>query len=145
MINAGVLIQNIWGKNIHWDQAVIEDTFEVWLKWLKQLKEVTPIMICRYYFPSLAIVEKMKNIGYDWEEEFLKIRDLEYLSNPEVLLFWTQNINSHLCIDQYHQECGHLGIEKVVNNLRLKYWILNIRAAVKECFNICQLCQNRKC
>ncbi|KAG5900402.1 hypothetical protein JTB14_037147 [Gonioctena quinquepunctata] len=46
---------------------------------------------------------------------------------------------------QYHQEYSPLGIETVGNNLRLKYWILNIRAAVKKCFNNCQLCRKRKC
>lgn len=51
---------------------------------------------------------------------------------------------TELLIQHYHERCHHVGHDLVCNELRQKYWIINIGAAVKRCFNNCQLCKVRK-
>ncbi|XP_074030560.1 uncharacterized protein [Leptinotarsa decemlineata] len=59
MINARILIQNIWRSHIDWDQAITEELFYTWLKWLTQLKHYTPVTINRYYFPNSTLINKV--------------------------------------------------------------------------------------
>ncbi|XP_074030342.1 uncharacterized protein [Leptinotarsa decemlineata] len=59
MINARILIQNIWRSHIDWDQAITEELFYTWLKWLTQLKYYTPVTINRYYFPNSTLINKV--------------------------------------------------------------------------------------
>ncbi|CAG7732169.1 unnamed protein product [Allacma fusca] len=44
----------------------------------------------------------------------------------------------------YHEQGGHHGLETVICNLRLKYWILHMRASMKKVFMECQRCKIRK-
>ncbi|CAG7728626.1 unnamed protein product, partial [Allacma fusca] len=47
-----------------------------------------------------------------------------------------------LLILWHHKKIGHHGQEILVNELRQKYYIFNIRAAVKNSWNHCQWCKN---
>ena len=49
-----------------------------------------------------------------------------------------------LLVEQYHRWSLHQGQEMVGNELRLKYWILNVRAAVRQAWSECQECRNRR-
>ncbi|KAG5864836.1 hypothetical protein JTB14_003724 [Gonioctena quinquepunctata] len=62
--------------------------------------------------------------------------NLGYDSRYPVILD-SKNKYTQMLIDHYHHESGHNGVETVINNSRLKYWIPHIRQAVKKCFNTC--------
>lgn len=49
---------------------------------------------------------------------------------------------TELLIMHYHEKAGHHGRERVLNELRQKYCILRIRAAVKDSWNRCQRFKN---
>lgn len=51
---------------------------------------------------------------------------------------------TELLIQHYHERCHHVGHDLVCNELRQRYWIINIGAAVKRCFSNCQHCKVRK-
>lgn len=49
-----------------------------------------------------------------------------------------------LLIHSYHIKLGHNGQEQCVNEIRQKFWIPNIRNAVRRCWNECQHCKNSR-
>lgn len=46
-----------------------------------------------------------------------------------------------LLVNSYHRKCYHQGNETVVNELRQRFWIPNLRSAVKEAKSDCQYCK----
>jgi hypothetical protein len=44
----------------------------------------------------------------------------------------------------HHHQCNHQGVETVVNKMRQKYHVSSLQSQVKNVFNNCQMCQNRK-
>ncbi|XP_074031706.1 uncharacterized protein [Leptinotarsa decemlineata] len=49
-----------------------------------------------------------------------------------------------LLIQHYHEMVHHHGQEMVVNNLRMRFWILRMRQAVRSAWNSCQHCKNQR-
>ena len=49
-----------------------------------------------------------------------------------------------LLIQFHHEKAGHVGRERVVNDLRMQYWIIKLRPAVKSVIKDCQFCKIRK-
>jgi len=49
-----------------------------------------------------------------------------------------------LVLKFYHEQAGHNGHEKVVNEVRQKFWIPHIRAAVRSTWSSCQECKNKR-
>ena len=49
-----------------------------------------------------------------------------------------------LLIQFHHERAGYLGRGRVVNDLRMKYWIIRFRSAVKAAWQQCQMCKIRK-
>ncbi|XP_074040766.1 uncharacterized protein [Leptinotarsa decemlineata] len=49
-----------------------------------------------------------------------------------------------LLIQHYHEMVHHHGQEMVVNNLRMGFWILRMRQAVRSAWNSCQHCKNQR-
>ena len=49
-----------------------------------------------------------------------------------------------LLIHHHHLKAGHIGRERVVNDLRTEYWITKLRTAVRAVFNNCQFCKISK-
>lgn len=47
-----------------------------------------------------------------------------------------------LLIDKFHRDNNHYGVETVVNEIRQKFWIPQLRAAVKKVKLNCQICKN---
>jgi hypothetical protein len=47
-------------------------------------------------------------------------------------------------VDHFHRINGHHGKEKVFNDLRRRYWILSMRAAVQASWARCQKCKNER-
>ncbi|XP_039451485.2 uncharacterized protein LOC120430439 [Culex pipiens pallens] len=48
-------------------------------------------------------------------------------------------------LDLYHQKFGHANRETVVNELRQRFYVQNIRAAVLKVMQTCTWCNNNKC
>ena len=51
---------------------------------------------------------------------------------------------TRLLVQHYHKKANHNGQEYVVNELRQKYWILNIRVTVRSIWNACRICEIRR-
>ena len=51
---------------------------------------------------------------------------------------------SKLLIRHYHMKAHHQGVETVMSNIRVKYWLTSMRSDVKSCFQRCQFCKIRK-
>ena len=51
---------------------------------------------------------------------------------------------TRLLVQDYHVGSKHHGQERVLNDLRQRYWIINARAAVKHAWNDCQLRKNAR-
>lgn len=49
-----------------------------------------------------------------------------------------------LLILHYHEKSMHFGKEIVINSLREKFWVINVRSAVNKAFYDCQCCKIRK-
>lgn len=49
-----------------------------------------------------------------------------------------------LLILDYHEKSMHFGKEIVINRLREKFWVINVRSAVNKAFYDCQCCKIRK-
>ncbi|CAG7822491.1 unnamed protein product, partial [Allacma fusca] len=49
-----------------------------------------------------------------------------------------------LLIAHLHKESRHQGIETVISNLRMYYWVLQARSAVKRSFSECVMCKVRR-
>src|SRR5688500_11116380 len=61
-------------------------------------------------------------------------RDLDIATKNPVVLD-PKHPYTKLLIHHFHVKAGHHGREKVLNDLRQKYWILNGRQAVKNSWN----------
>ena len=49
-----------------------------------------------------------------------------------------------LLIQHQHNLSGHHGQERVLNELRQRFWVLTARAAVRRAWNTCQVCKNKR-
>ena len=49
-----------------------------------------------------------------------------------------------LMIQHQHNLSGHHGQERVLNELRQRYWVLIARTAVRRAWNVCQACKNKR-
>ena len=52
---------------------------------------------------------------------------------------------TRLLLQHHHELAGHHGQEMVANELRQRYWILDLRAAVRSTWSSCQDCRVRRC
>lgn len=73
----------------------------------------------------------------------LNLSNIDYDTKHPIILHAKDNF-TQLLIDQYHRDAAHVGREQVLNRLRQRYWIVNGRNAVKNAWNRCQLCKNRR-
>lgn len=51
---------------------------------------------------------------------------------------------TRLLIQHYHVKAGHANLETVVNELRQKWWVVHLRAAVRATVERCRVCRIRK-
>lgn len=49
-----------------------------------------------------------------------------------------------LLIKNYHESNNHLGTETIISSIRKRFWITNLRNAVKKTAYQCQTCCNKK-
>ncbi|XP_033221032.1 uncharacterized protein LOC117175434 [Belonocnema kinseyi] len=73
------------------------------------------------------------------------------INNPEVsaairtpIILDGKHHAVRLLIQFHHQRVGHLGRERVINDLRMQYWVTKIQLAVKSVIRDCQMCKIRK-
>ena len=79
------------------------------------------------------------------------IRMESRIKNPEVsasvrepIILDGKHHAVRLLIQFHHERAGHRGRKRVVNDLRMQYWITKIRPAVKSVIKDCQFCKIRK-
>ena len=60
----------------------------------------------------------------------------EFEVNPIILD--PQHQYTLLLLKQYHDQCGHQGVETVANEVRQKYWVINRTTAIKKAVRGCQ-------
>lgn len=51
---------------------------------------------------------------------------------------------TRLLVGDAHQKAGHANNERVINDLRQRYWVVNLRPTVRAIAQRCQLCRIRK-
>ena len=56
----------------------------------------------------------------------------------------SRNRYVELLVDHFHRKAGHHGRERVYNDLRARFWIIDMRRAVKKAWNNCQVCKNAR-
>ncbi|KAG5895016.1 hypothetical protein JTB14_002440 [Gonioctena quinquepunctata] len=101
-------------------------------------------------FQNPAVLQVVSFPRLNWHNSFggrfpeSESLDFEYDFQYPVILD-PKNKYDLLLINHYHHESGYNGVETVMNNLRLTYWILHIRQAVKKCFNAGLYCKIREC
>jgi len=64
------------------------------------------------------------------------------LQTRRPIILDSKHLYTRLLIRWYHEKNMHVGQETVVNELRQNYWLLDIRTAVRSCWNSCQVCKN---
>jgi transposase InsO family protein len=84
------------------------------------------------------------------EEGFLRVKgridaalDLPVETKRPIILD-TKHSYTKLLIDHCHREGAHQGQARVMNDLRQKFWILDIRTAVRASWTRCQECKNKR-
>ena len=53
-VKAKIMMQELWKHNLKWDQELPESFKENWVKWLKELQNLTPLEIPRQYFNNVG-------------------------------------------------------------------------------------------
>ncbi|CAG7818825.1 unnamed protein product, partial [Allacma fusca] len=44
----------------------------------------------------------------------------------------------------FHEDAKHYGMEAVANEIRQRFWVLNLRSFIKSIWSRCQVCKNAK-
>ncbi|XP_074029501.1 uncharacterized protein [Leptinotarsa decemlineata] len=55
----------------------------------------------------------------------------------------SRNWMTKLLIRHYHKLNHHQGREQIINHLRERFWIINVRSAVKACISSCIICKKK--
>ncbi|XP_033226851.1 uncharacterized protein LOC117179303 [Belonocnema kinseyi] len=106
-------------------------------KRLQQNKELLPTSKIRELSPKLdedgllRMNGRIKNNAYSQS-----VREPVILNGGNPIV--------QLLIAFYHEKSGHIGRERVINDLRSKYWITKIRSAVRAQGYNCLTCRQRK-
>ncbi|XP_044755103.1 uncharacterized protein LOC123314055 [Coccinella septempunctata] len=83
-------------------------------------------------------------------EDIIRVRSRIIYSNDLTddakfpIILEPKNYFTKLLIRYYHNKAAHSGQEFVANELRQRYWILNMRSAVRNSWTECQFCKNRR-
>ena len=96
--------------------------------------------------PSSRILELSAKLGNDgllrMDGRISSCRFSQSVREP-IILNGTNRI-VRLLIAFYHTNAGHIGRERVINELRQKYWITKIRSSVRAVWHACATCKVRK-
>ena len=53
-VKAKIMMQELWKHNLTWNKELPDSFKENWIKWLNELKSLTPLEIPRQYFNNVA-------------------------------------------------------------------------------------------
>lgn len=122
-----------------WWIEVQKETFSEEIMMLKRDKEVNKNS--KLYALSPFIDEKQV-IRMKGRISLVCVAD-ENMKNPVIIP--PKHRFTELLVEHFHKEYGHAGQDYIVNQLRQKYWIPNIRHVVKKISRSCLICKKRKC
>lgn len=75
------------------------------------------------------------------EDKYYEMRNgLVYRKNKNDLLFYVPTVMEDIIICKYHEEMGHLGIEKTVFTIMHNYWFPNLKQKVEKYIRNCLKC-----
>ncbi|CAG7829967.1 unnamed protein product, partial [Allacma fusca] len=118
-----------------WIKTVQQQYFQEEIQCLKMKKEIPKLSKLNPLTPVLddnGILRVMSRI---------QRAELEINVKMPIILE-TQRSLTRLLILWHHKRIDHHGQELLVNELRQKYYIYNLRAAVKRSWSECQYCKN---
>ncbi|KAJ8706684.1 hypothetical protein PYW07_012762 [Mythimna separata] len=83
------------------------------------------------------------------EDQVLKVRGrIRHAAVPDAkktpVILHGKHPFTRLLVDDAHRRAGHANNERVVNDLRQKYWVVNLRPTVRATAQRCQLCRVRR-
>ena len=121
-----------------WSRLTQEECFPLELKTLKNEKEVPKSS--RLYCLSPKIDEKgLLRLG----GRIARAPGVPD-SVKEPVILPPESHYTKLLVMHYHTKAGHHGRERVLNDLRQRFWILKMRATVRRAWSDCQLCKNSR-
>ncbi|KHJ88460.1 integrase core domain protein [Oesophagostomum dentatum] len=85
---------------------------------------------------------KLFEDGYGLMRCYGRVRASHLL--PETLdpiILPTKHPFTALIVNEYHEKCGHQGVNATLANIRLKYWIPKGRQLVRRCLQKCIICK----
>jgi len=75
------------------------------------------------------------------EDKFNEMRnDLVYRKHKDNLLFYVPTIMETNVIHKYHDEIGHLDVDKIVSTNLYNYWFPNLKRKIKNYIQNCLKC-----
>lgn len=75
------------------------------------------------------------------EDKYYEMRDgLIYRKHKNDLLFYVPAVMEDAIIRKYHEEMGHLGVEKTVSTVMYNYWFPNLKQKVERYIRNCLKC-----
>ena len=113
-----------------------QDFAEEWNR-LKQKQDLPSTLKILELSPKLGVDGLLRING--------RIRNETYSQSVrEPIILNGKNPIVKILISFHHKKSGHIGQERIVNDLRSKYWITKIRNAVRAVSFKCLVCRQRK-
>lgn len=89
---------------------------------------------------DLVIKELRANLEKT-EDKYYEMRNgLVYRKDKNNLLFYVPTAMENIILRKYHDEMGHLGVEKTVSTIMYNYWFPNLRQKVEKYIRNCLKC-----
>lgn len=75
------------------------------------------------------------------EDKFYEMRNgLIYRKHQNKVLFYVPQAMETIIIHKYHDEMGHLDVEKIVSTIMYNYWIPNLKLKIEKYIQNCLKC-----
>lgn len=86
-------------------------------------------------------IGKIRDLLEKSEHKLFEMRNgLVYRKEKDKLLFYIPNIMENTVMSTYHDNVGHVGIDKTVELIRRTYWFPEMKRKVKDYINNCLKC-----
>ncbi|CAG7786855.1 unnamed protein product, partial [Allacma fusca] len=133
-----IQVEDVAWAEILWWQKVQSDSFGEEIQLLSRKQELSP-------------KSKLYKLSVFMDEDGVlrvqgrtaKSPELQYSAKCPVVLD-PKHLFTELLLLDFHERAAHQGKETVVNEVKQRYWIFTLRAAVKKAFFCCYFCRRKK-